>query len=66
MLLKIAEDIRKELAITRNDAKAISNKFSTKDIKVDAADMGFRSLSDIPDELAARVSTITSWPNHRT
>lgn len=55
--VKVAEDVRKELA-TSNDAKAISTKFSTKDIKVDAADMGFRSLSDIPDELAARVSPL--------
>ena len=55
--VKIAEDVRKELA-TSNDAKAISTKFSTKDTKVDAADMGFRSLSDIPDELAARVSPL--------
>ncbi|WP_180080142.1 MULTISPECIES: peptidylprolyl isomerase [unclassified Acinetobacter] len=55
--VKIAEDVRKELA-TSNDAKAISTKFSTKETKVDAADMGFRSLSDIPDELAARVSPL--------
>lgn len=55
--VKVAEDVRKELA-TSNDAKAISTKFSSKDIKVDAADMGFRSLSDIPDELAARVSPL--------
>lgn len=55
--VKIAEDVRKELA-TSNDAKAISTKFSTKDTKVDAADMGFRNLSDIPDELAARVSPL--------
>ncbi len=46
--VKIAEDVRKELAAS-NDVKAITTKFSTKDIKVDAADMGFRSLSDIPD-----------------
>lgn len=54
---KVAEDVRKELANT-NDVKALSKKFSSKDIKVDAADMGFRNLSEIPDELAARVAPL--------
>ncbi|WP_180115269.1 peptidylprolyl isomerase [Acinetobacter sp. YH12140] len=55
--VKIAEEIRKELAAS-NDVKAVTSKYSTKDIKVDGADMGFRNLSDIPDELAARVAPL--------
>lgn len=41
-----------------NDIKALEKQFSTSSIKVDGADMGTRPLSDIPDELAARVSAI--------
>ncbi len=41
-----------------NDIKSLEKQFSTSSIKVDGADMGTRPLSDIPDELAARVSAI--------
>ena len=41
-----------------NDFDAISKKYSTGNIKVEAADMGFRPLSNIPAELAARVSPL--------
>lgn len=41
-----------------NDLNAINKQFSTAATKVESADMGFRSLSEIPAELAARVSTL--------
>ena len=41
-----------------NDLNAINKQFSTAATKVEAADMGFRSLSEIPAELAARVSAL--------
>lgn len=54
---KIASQVKEDLA-SNNDVKAIDKKYTSKDVKVDGADMGFRSLSDIPSELAARVSTL--------
>lgn len=54
---KTAKAVQAELAKS-NDVKAIGQKFSTKAVKVEGADMGYRSLSDIPAELAARVSTL--------
>ncbi|OTG88507.1 peptidylprolyl isomerase [Acinetobacter sp. ANC 3813] len=54
---KIAKDVKVELAKS-NDVEAIGKKFSTANVKVEGADMGFRSLSDIPSELAARVSPL--------
>jgi len=54
---KTAKEVQAELAKS-NDVKAIGQKFSTKAVKVEGADMGYRSLSDIPAELAARVSTL--------
>lgn len=56
-LNKTAAEIKTALQ-NSNDVKALEKKFSTASIKVDGADMGTRSLSDIPDELAARVSVI--------
>ena len=53
----IAKSVRADLK-NSNDVKAIEKKYSTAQIKVDGADMGFRPLSDIPAELAARVSSI--------
>lgn len=41
-----------------NDVKSIEKKLSSASIKVEGADMGTRTLSDIPTELAARVSVI--------
>lgn len=54
---KIAKEVKAELAKS-NDVAAISKKYSTDNVKVEGADMGFRSLSDIPSELAARVSPL--------
>jgi peptidyl-prolyl cis-trans isomerase SurA len=56
-LEKTAKLVKAELN-SSNDVKAIDQKFTTKAVKVEGADMGFRSLSDIPAELAARVSTL--------
>lgn len=53
----VAEQVRKEFT-NSNDVSAIAKQFSTSDVKVDGADMGFRSLSAIPAELAARVSPL--------
>lgn len=52
-----AEEVRVALKNT-NDYKSIEKQFSKGDIKIDGADMGYRPLSDIPAELAARVSLI--------
>ncbi|ENX08029.1 peptidylprolyl isomerase [Acinetobacter variabilis] len=54
---QIAAQVRNDLS-SSNDIQAISKKYSTGDIKVDASDMGVRNLSEIPGELAARVSTL--------
>lgn len=54
---KVAEEVRRSLA-TSNDPKAISSKLSTETVTVDGADMGFRALSEIPTELAARVTPL--------
>ena len=56
-LEKTAKLVKAELN-NSNDVKAIDQKFTTKTVKVEGADMGFRSLSDIPAELATRVSTL--------
>lgn len=56
-LEKTAKLVKAELN-NNNDVKAIDQKFTTKTIKVEGADTGFRSLSDIPAELATRVSTL--------
>lgn len=54
-LESIAKAVRTDLKDS-NDVKSIEKKFST--VKVDGADMGFRPLSDIPTDLAARVTTL--------
>lgn len=54
---QIATQIKKELD-SNNDIQALSKKYSVNGVQVDAADMGIRSLSDIPAELAARVTTL--------
>lgn len=54
---QIAAQVRNDLS-SSNDIQAISKKYSTGDIKVDASDMGVRNLPEIPGELAARVSTL--------
>jgi peptidyl-prolyl cis-trans isomerase SurA len=54
---KAAQEVKQALA-TSDDPKAISTKLATSAIKVDGADMGFRALSDIPTELAARITPL--------
>lgn len=56
-LESIAKAVRTDLKDS-NDVKGIEKKFSTAQVKVDGADMGFRPLSDIPTDLAARVTTL--------
>lgn len=56
-LNKTAQAIKKDLT-SNNDVKALEKKYSSASIKVEGADMGFRPLSDIPAELAARVSVL--------
>lgn len=53
----VAEQVKKALA-KDNNVDAIAKKLSTSTTKVEGADMGFRALSDIPSELAARVSPL--------
>lgn len=56
-LESIAKAVRTDLKDS-NDLKSLEKKFTTAQIKVDGADMGFRPLSDIPTDLAARVTTL--------
>ena len=56
-LQKVAKQVKAELEKT-SDFKQIEQKFSTGGIKVEGADMGYRALSGIPAELAARVSVL--------
>ena len=53
----VAKQVKAVLA-NDNDVAAIAKKFSTAGTKVEGVDMGFRALSDIPSELAARVSPL--------
>ena len=56
-LTQTAQQVKNDLS-SNNDFKTIEKKYSTETVKVDGADMGFRPLSDIPSELAARVSVL--------
>ena len=56
-LTQTAQKIKKDLS-SSDDFKAIEKKYSNDAVKVDGGDMGFRSLSDIPTELSARVSVL--------
>lgn len=56
-LQKVAQQVKADLNQT-NDLKQIEKKYSTGSITVQGADMGFRALSGIPGELAARVSVL--------
>lgn len=53
----VAKKVRTALD-SSNDIAAISKQYSTNDVKVEGADMGFRNLSEIPTELAARVTPL--------
>ena len=54
---KVAEQVKAALKDS-NDIAAIDKKFTANGVKVESADTGFRNLSDIPSELAARVSPL--------
>lgn len=56
-ITQVANQLKADLANT-NDVKAVEKKYSTATIKVNGADMGYRSFSDIPSELAARVTPL--------
>lgn len=53
----IAQQVKNALN-TSNDIQAISKQYSDAKVQVEGVDMGFRSLADIPAELAARVSAL--------
>lgn len=53
----VAKQVRSALS-NSNDINAISKQYSSKDVTVEGADMGFRNLSEIPTELAARVTPL--------
>lgn len=55
----VAEQVKTALE-NQNDVASISKQFSTATVQVTGQDMGVRSLSEIPDELSARVSTLTT------
>lgn len=54
---KVAEQVKAALKDS-NDIGAIDKKFTANGVKVESANMGFRNLSEIPGELAARVSPL--------
>lgn len=54
---KVAKEVQAALKES-NDIASIDKKFTSAIVKVESADMGFRNLSEIPSELAARVSPL--------
>lgn len=54
---KVAEQVKAALKDS-NDVAAIDKQFTANGVKVESSDMGLRNLSEIPSELAARVSTL--------
>lgn len=54
---KVAKEVQAALK-ENNDIASIDKKFTSANVKVESADMGFRNLSEIPSELAARVSPL--------
>ena len=54
---KVAAQVKATLKES-NDVAAIDKKFTANGVKVESADMGFRNLSEIPSELAARVTPL--------
>ena len=54
---KVAAQVKVALKES-NDVAAIDKKFTANGVKVESADMGFRNLSEIPSELAARVTPL--------
>lgn len=57
MLKTVAEQVKAALNKS-SDIQAISKQYSNASVQVEGMDMGYRSLADIPAELAARVSTL--------
>lgn len=51
----VAAQVKQALA-SSNDTAAISKQYTTNNVSVEGIDMGFRPLSQIPADLAARVS----------
>ncbi|MFN0297572.1 peptidylprolyl isomerase [Acinetobacter albensis] len=54
---KVAKEVQAALKES-NDIASIDKKFTSANVKVESADMGLRNLSEIPSELAARVSPL--------
>ncbi len=54
---KVAAQVKAALKES-NDVAAIDKKFTANGVKVESADMGFRNISEIPSELAARVTPL--------
>lgn len=58
-ITQVTNQLKADLANT-NDVKALEKKYTSATIKVNGADMGYRSFSDIPSELAARVTPLNN------
>ncbi|MCO8042559.1 peptidylprolyl isomerase [Acinetobacter bohemicus] len=54
---QVVNQVKNELSKT-NDIQAISKKYTSADVQVEAADMGMRNLAEVPAELAARITTL--------
>ena len=54
---QVAQKVKAELAQS-NDIQAISKKYTGNGVTVQSADMGLRNLTDIPAELAARITPL--------
>ncbi len=54
---QVAQQVKAELAQS-NDIQAISKKYTGNGVTVQSADMGLRNLTDIPAELAARITPL--------
>ena len=57
-LTQVAQQVQDALQAS-NDVDAIQKKFSTSTIKVEGADMGSRSIADIPEELASSIALVS-------
>ena len=54
---QVAQKVKAELAQS-NDIQTISKKYTGNGVTVQSADMGLRNLTDIPAELAARITPL--------
>src|SRR5690606_23876896 len=54
---QVVNQVKNELSKT-NDIQAISKKYTSADVQVEATDMGMRNLAEVPAELAARITTL--------